>query len=185
MVLAIGAISGAHINPAVTFGLWSMRKLKTILVPFYWAAQFLGAMATVVLLGSLSGGSFAILFGHFMDFSWGIFALELIGTAIFLFGLGTVVSRSDLQTTGKAIGIGMSLMIGWYVALWSHTSKVQPLLITKRNNPARVTAKKLILSVTIHAKYTSVEQHSTQLSHWQVTEKTDSQLQGKPSRTKG
>ena len=48
MVLAIGAISGAHINPAVTFGLWSMRKLKTILVPFYWAAQFIGAMAAVV-----------------------------------------------------------------------------------------------------------------------------------------
>lgn len=112
MVLTIGAISGSHINPAVTFGLWSMRKLKTVLVPFYWAAQFLGAMAAIVLLGALSNGAFAIHFDHFMEFSWSIFALELVGTAIFIFGLAAAISRSDLKQSGKALAIGMSLMIG-------------------------------------------------------------------------
>ena len=116
MVLAIGAISGAHINPAVTFGLWSMRKLKTILVPFYWAAQFIGAMAAVVLIGSLSGGAFSIHFDQFTNFSWSIFAVELIGTAVFMFGLGAISSRTDLKPTGKAIGIGMSLTLGLLVA---------------------------------------------------------------------
>lgn len=186
MVLAIGAISGAHINPAVTFGLWSMRKLKTILVPFYWAAQFLGAMAAVVLLGSLSGGSFAILFGHFMDFSWGIFALELIGTAIFLFGLGTVVSRSDLQTTGKAIGIGMSLMIG-LVATNSLVPYIQSAAVadyqeqqastsddaktdSERNYPREVYIGGATLNPAVALA---------------VTEKTDSQLQGSQVVQKG
>lgn len=111
-VLGIGAISGAHINPAVTFGLWSMRKLKTVLVPFYWAAQFLGAMAAVVLIGVLSNGIFAIHFDHFMEFSWGIFAVELVGMAIFMFGIAAVAQRVDLSATAKAIGIGMSLTIG-------------------------------------------------------------------------
>ena len=111
MVMAIGAISGAHINPAVTFGLWSMRKLKTALVPFYWAAQFLGAMAAVVLLGAFSGGSFAIQFGHFTEFSWSIFALELVGMAVFMFGIAAVLARTDVKPTGKALGIGMALTI--------------------------------------------------------------------------
>lgn len=112
MVMSIGAISGSHINPAVTFGLWSMRKLKTVLVPFYWIAQFLGAMSAVVLLGILSNNTFSINLGHFLDFSWSIFALELVGTAIFMFGIGAVISREDLKTSGKAVGIGMALTVG-------------------------------------------------------------------------
>ena len=142
MVFAIGAISGAHINPAVTFGLWSMRKLKTVLVPFYWAAQFIGAMAAVVLLGSLSGGSFAINFDEFMSFSWGIFAVELIGMAVFMFGIAAVAARTDLRPTGKAVGIGMSLTLGLLVA-GSLTPFVQSAAMTKyQEEQVAETAKK-------------------------------------------
>ena len=181
-ILAIGAISGAHINPAVTFGLWSMRKLKTILVPFYWAAQFLGAMAAVVLLGALSGGAFAVHFDHFMDFSWGVFALELVGTAIFIFGLAAVINRSDIKQTGKAIGIGLSLTIG-LVATGSLLSYVQGTAVTKyqedqakAQNSEDTTAKEgertyprevYISGATLNPAVALA-----------VTEKTESQLQG-------
>lgn len=111
LVLGIGAVSGAHVNPAVTFGLWSMRKLQTVLVPFYWVSQFLGAMAAVVLMSALSGGAFAIHFSHFMTFSWAIFALELVGAAIFMFGIAGVLSRADVKAHGKALGVGLSLTI--------------------------------------------------------------------------
>ncbi|OYX41068.1 hypothetical protein B7Y94_05630 [Candidatus Saccharibacteria bacterium 32-49-12] len=112
MVLAIGAISGSHINPAVTFGLWTMRRIRTALVPFYWIAQLLGAMAAIVLVGAVSGGVFSISFENFLDFSWSIFALELVGTAIFMFGFAAVINRTDVRSTGRAIGLGMSLTIG-------------------------------------------------------------------------
>lgn len=115
MVFAIGLVSGSHINPAVTFGLWAARKVKTVLVPFYWAAQFLGAMAAIVLIGSLSDGLFNVHFDHFMDFSVSLFTLELVGTAVFLFGLTAVVAKTDLKLAGRSIAIGMSLMVGLLV----------------------------------------------------------------------
>ena len=108
IVTAIGGISGAHVNPAVTFGLWSMRKLKTILVPFYWGAQFLGAMAAIVLIGSLTNGGFALSFDQFTAFSWNIFAIELIGTAVFVFGIAAILQRKEIKAAGQAFGIGLA-----------------------------------------------------------------------------
>ena len=40
---AIGPVSGCHINPAVTVGLWLMRKTEGAKVPFYLVGQLLGA----------------------------------------------------------------------------------------------------------------------------------------------
>jgi len=116
IVMTIGAISGAHVNPAVTFGLWTMRKLKTVLLPFYWGAQFLGAMAAVVLIGSLTNGGFSVHFDQFTNFSWGIFTVELIGMAAFMFGIAAAISRKDLKVAGKAVGIGVSLSVGLFIA---------------------------------------------------------------------
>ncbi|MDO4773517.1 MAG: aquaporin [Candidatus Saccharibacteria bacterium] len=116
IVFMIGAVSGAHVNPAITFGLWSMRKLQTVLVPFYWAAQFLGAMAAVVLIGALANSPMALDFSHFTTFSWSIFALELVGSAVFMFGVAAVAGRSKLSSGGKAFGVGMALMAGLLVS---------------------------------------------------------------------
>ena len=116
IVAIIGNISGAHVNPAVTFGLWTMRKLKTVLVPFYWGAQFLGAMAAIVLVGSLTNGGFALSFDQFTAFSWSIFAMELVGTAVFVFGIAAVLQRKEIKAAGQAFGIGLALMIGLVVS---------------------------------------------------------------------
>lgn len=116
LVMTIGAVSGSHVNPAVTFGLWAAKKVKTILVPFYWGAQFLGAMAAVVVMNLVSGSQKSLDFGHFTEFSWTIMLVELIGAAVFLFGLTSVLSRTDLTNGGKAFGIGLSLAVGLFVS---------------------------------------------------------------------
>lgn len=116
LVLAIGAVSGSHVNPAVTFGLWAAGKLKALMLPFYWAAQLLGAMAAVAVLNIVSANDFGLDFGHFNTFSWDIFTVELVGTAVFLFGLVAVINRTELSNVGRALGIGMSLMLGLLVA---------------------------------------------------------------------
>jgi MIP family channel proteins len=55
MIAALGAISGAHFNPAVTFGFVVARKLPVATGVAYWAAQLVGA--------TLAGGLLAALFG--------------------------------------------------------------------------------------------------------------------------
>lgn len=116
LVLSIGVVSGAHVNPAVTFGLWAARKLRTILVPFYWGAQFLGAILAVIVVNSIANNDIHLDFGHFTQLNWSVLGIELVGTAVFLFGLVAVVSRTDLSNLGRALGIGTSLTIALVVA---------------------------------------------------------------------
>ncbi|MFB3094516.1 MAG: MIP family channel protein [Candidatus Acidiferrales bacterium] len=50
MVSAIGHISGGHINPAVTIGVWAAGKIPTREALVYWAAQLAGGLAGAALL---------------------------------------------------------------------------------------------------------------------------------------
>jgi aquaporin Z len=52
-VYAYGHISGAHLNPAVTFGLALNGTVKWIQLVFYWIAQFAGAILAVFFLKTL------------------------------------------------------------------------------------------------------------------------------------
>ena len=115
LVVGLGAISGTHINPAVTFGLWTMRKLKTVLVPFYWGAQFLGAMLAVIVSNWVANSSISLSFSSFAQFDWSVFGVELVATAVFLFGLAAVISRRELGAGARALGIGASLAVGLVV----------------------------------------------------------------------
>ncbi len=50
MISAIGHVSGGHFNPAVTIGYWVTKRLNTLEVLMYWAAQLAGAIAAAFLL---------------------------------------------------------------------------------------------------------------------------------------
>jgi aquaporin TIP len=50
MVTALGHISGAHFNPAVTFGFLVTRKIAPVLAGAYWLSQFVGATIAALLL---------------------------------------------------------------------------------------------------------------------------------------
>jgi glycerol uptake facilitator-like aquaporin len=56
-------ISGGHLNPAVTLGLTAVGRLRPVLLPVYWAGQYLGAfLAALVLWGVYSDA--ILLVGH-------------------------------------------------------------------------------------------------------------------------
>jgi MIP family channel proteins len=55
MVFALGHVSGAHINPAVTFALATRSRFPWASVPAYWGAQVTGAIAAAIVLRSTLG----------------------------------------------------------------------------------------------------------------------------------
>ena len=55
MIYAVGHISGAHFNPAVTLGFAVGRHFPWPLVPRYWAAQLLGGVAASLLRRAMFG----------------------------------------------------------------------------------------------------------------------------------
>ena len=55
----IGSISGCHINPAVTIGLWALKKTETKLVAYYIVGQIVGALIGAGILAAiLSTGNY-------------------------------------------------------------------------------------------------------------------------------
>lgn len=110
IALTVIAVSGSHLNPAVTFGLWTMGRLKPIMIPFYWGAQFLGAIAAFLLM-TVFGANSGLSLGATFQFSPTIFLLEVVGMTIFMFGIAASVSQDRLPRLAKATGIGLSLLL--------------------------------------------------------------------------
>lgn len=118
MVYAFGYISGAHVNPAVTFGLALNGTVKWGQAVFYWLAQFAGAAAAAALLHyavTPVGGSLApaATIGVLTE-SQPIFAMviELVLT-FFLVNtiLHTAVAGKGGNMAGWAIGTTLAFSI--------------------------------------------------------------------------
>ncbi len=105
-VYSVGHISGTHINPAVTIGLWSIRKISTKNALGYILAQFVGAalasglVVKTVGLATLTVGNTSAVF-------WA----ELIGTAFFAFGIASVVYEK-VSSALSGVVVGGSLLLG-------------------------------------------------------------------------
>lgn len=123
MVLVIGPISGAHINPVVTIGLWTTRKLQTTQAIMYVLAQLLGGAAAWQMneyllnqpLRNNAGGSL----------NWRVLIAEAIGAFVFTLALSAAVSRA--YTGAKlAVTAGLGLTIGMIMASLASNGIINP-----------------------------------------------------------
>jgi glycerol uptake facilitator-like aquaporin len=113
LVLLVGNASGAHVNPAVTVGLWSARKVSTVRALVYVAAQFLGALAAYSLYNYLVPTGMQNIAGP--TFEWPVLVAELVGAFIFTFGVAAAVFNG-YEGGQKAATIGGSLAVGIIIA---------------------------------------------------------------------
>ena len=124
IALVVGQLSGAHVNPAITFGAWVTRNITGLRAVGYVVAQFVGAMLAVVILTALldktptanpMGGApttpelfkaIAIAGGR----EWVAFFAEVLGAAIF--GFGFAASMLQKERIASAFIVGGSLFMG-------------------------------------------------------------------------
>ncbi|CAN5828825.1 hypothetical protein BH24DEI2_BH24DEI2_14120 [soil metagenome] len=109
MVVAIGKVSGSHINPAVTVGLMSTQQIKVREGLLYIVAQVVGAFLALGL-GDLLGRSLPEA-----DPGPNAVWFEMPGTALLVF----VVTRAVLQKApeaASALAIGLALTVGIAIA---------------------------------------------------------------------
>jgi aquaporin Z len=122
MVYAIGPISGCHINPAVTLGLFVSRKMDGRFAAGYVAAQILGGVAAAAVLLMIAQGMpggydvstrglAANGYGEHspLGFNLGAAAItEIVLTAFLVF---TVIGATDLAAPVGFAGIPIGLVL--------------------------------------------------------------------------
>ncbi|HEX3150448.1 MAG TPA: aquaporin [Gemmataceae bacterium] len=104
MVYTIGSVSGAHLNPAVTLGLWLSRRTPGRDVFPFVAAQIVGAFAASGLLALMYPAHPTL--GATLPFGppWHSFVLEAWLTAVLILViLGVSVARPEVQPFGGMI----------------------------------------------------------------------------------
>jgi glycerol uptake facilitator-like aquaporin len=113
LVGIIGKVSGAHVNPAITLGLWTLKRIPTTTAIAYVGAQLLGGLTAFAFVEYVTNSD--IVAAGMTSFDTRIFVAELVGTAIFGFGVAAVVMQK-IEGMQAAFTIGASLFLGILVA---------------------------------------------------------------------
>ena len=111
MIYAVGDVSGAHLNPAVTWGFWAARRFPSSSVLPYIASQCLGAL--------VASGALKLMFPKSLTLGATIpagsalqsFVLEFLLTLILMFVILSV------STGAKEKGITAGIAVGAVIAL--------------------------------------------------------------------
>jgi aquaporin NIP len=111
MIYAVGHISGAHFNPAVTVAFALTRHFPWPRVAVYWAAQATGAVAAALLLRASLGDIADVGATHPSGSDGQSFLWEVVLTSFLVFVVMAVA------TDTRAVGEAAAIAIGGTVAL--------------------------------------------------------------------
>ena len=142
MAYGIGHISGAHLNPAVSFGVWANGRMTFKDMLIYWVAQIIGAICAAALIyaivkcGNIDPGNFAANdFGadlakcgpNYWDVNmWGALIIEAVLTFVFLIVILGVTD--DRHANGKfgGLAIGLTLVLIHLISIPLTNTSVNP-----------------------------------------------------------
>lgn len=122
MAYAVGHVSGCHLNPAVSFGLWAGGRFRAGDLLPYVIAQVLGAVAAAAVLYFIASGKPGFVAGGFASNGFGelspggyslaaVLVCEVVMTAIFLFVImGATDERAPAGFAPLAIGLCLTLI---------------------------------------------------------------------------
>jgi MIP family channel proteins len=118
MISSLATSSGAHFNPAVTFGFWVTRRMSLTSAITYWVSQLLGAIAASFLLRAVVPGEpgATVHFGVPM-LAAGVsvgqgFLLEFVMTFFLVTAVwGTLVDERARMIGGFGVGLAVCMDI--------------------------------------------------------------------------
>ena len=122
MAYAIGHISGCHLNPAVSIGLWMGGRFDSKELVPYIIAQVLGGLAGAAILYVIVSGKAGFDIGGFASNGYGehspggysmmsALVTEIVMTFFFLIIiLGATHKKAPPALAGLAIGLGLTLI---------------------------------------------------------------------------
>jgi aquaporin Z len=111
MIYAVGDVSGAHLNPAVTLGFVVARRLSPRCLAPYMVSQVVGALAASVSLLGMFGNCAGLGATQPLGLAWQSFALEAVLTGILMFVILCV------STGPKEIGTMAGIAVGGVIGL--------------------------------------------------------------------
>lgn len=110
-VYTLGGVSGAHLNPAVTIAMASIKKLSLLDAFFYLIFQVAGALLAMLAAQGLLGTNPELTVMN----TWQVGVAEAMGAAILAFAVSAVtLKKVDNDTSGLVIG--GSLLLGIMLA---------------------------------------------------------------------
>ncbi len=120
MAYGIGPISGCHVNPAVSFGVFAAGRMSAAEMVGYWVAQVLGALLGAVVLWVILSGKASGWTGSLGQNGWGpgylgeynllsALVFEIVATFLFLVTiLGVTHPFMPKGFAGLAIGLTLA-----------------------------------------------------------------------------
>lgn len=148
----IGSISGCHINPAVTVGLWVIGKTKSHDVPWYIGGQVLGGIVGAAVIFAIASGisGFSAKSSGFASNGWGdhspsatsarlgrlvvtksgynfgsMVVVEVVLTALFVLVIAST-SRKSMPVGFTGLTVGLMLTLVHLVSIPVDNTSVNP-----------------------------------------------------------
>jgi MIP family channel proteins len=123
VVAAVGHVSGAHVNPAVTLGMAATGKFPWQYTPHYIGAQLVGAVlaavATWITFGGAGARNEAKLAATYPAQGVGdlqAFIVEILITFILVFVVMAVATDQRAPAAIAPIAVGFALAVGVFIA---------------------------------------------------------------------
>lgn len=112
VIFAIGHLSGAHINPAVTLAFASGRHFPRAEVLPYWVAQVAGAITGALAMAGLFGTASGLSATRPADIGdLGALGIEVAITAILMLVVMAVATDTRAQGALAAVAIGLTVVV--------------------------------------------------------------------------
>lgn len=133
LILTLGKLSGAHINPAVTFALFATRHISALKAFGFIVAQLFGAMLALVVMTKFAETASPSMLGQPTDLfkaaelmgTWRPFWAEFLGSLLFGLGIGAAVLGKK-EGFEAAFTISGALMIGLVLASIGSSAILNP-----------------------------------------------------------